>query len=233
MTSGPRISDMRNLGPATERMLAEIDIVTPDELRAIGAGEAYRRLRFRHSSVSRNALYALRGALADTDWRREADPGDGLRVVAGDRSRHAAACAAVLDEWIETTPWMPRLHTSASIRDHVSEVVFGMRRVWVAERAGAALGFLAMDIEDCVTALYVAAGERGRGAGRMLLDAAKGEAGAGLDLWTFEANEGARRFYAREGFVECERTDGDNEEGLPDLRLEWSRDGARRQGGAS
>ena len=27
-------------------------------------------------------------------------------------------------------------------------------------------------------------------------------------LWTFVANEGARRFYAREGFVEAGGTDG-------------------------
>jgi len=32
----------------------------------------------------------------------------------------------------------------------------------------------------------------------------------------------ARRFYGREGFVEVEHTDGaGNEEGEPDVRLEW------------
>ena len=34
-------------------------------------------------------------------------------------------------------------------------------------------------------------------------------------------NEGARRFYGREGFVEVGGTPGDNEEGLPDVLLAW------------
>ena len=40
-------------------------------------------------------------------------------------------------------------------------------------------------------------------------------------LWTFVANAPARRFYAREGFVEVRRTGGENEEGLPDVLLKW------------
>ena len=44
-----------------------------------------------------------------------------------------------------------------------------------------------------------------------------------LTLWTFQANDGARRFYAREGFREVEFTDGaGNAEKLPDVRLEWT-----------
>ena len=51
--------------------------------------------------------------------------------------------------------------------------------------------------------------------------AAKARRPEGLTLWTFVANEGARRFYAREGFVEVGRTEGENEEGLPDVLLAW------------
>ena len=42
-----------------------------------------------------------------------------------------------------------------------------------------------------------------------------------LFLWTFVANQKARAFYRREGFREVEQTEGDNEEGLPDVRLTW------------
>ncbi len=56
------------------------------------------------------------------------------------------------------------------------------------------------------------------------MDFAKGGRGR-LKLWTFQANEDARRFYIREGFREVRMTDGDNEEGLPDVMLEWVRDG--------
>jgi len=55
-----------------------------------------------------------------------------------------------------------------------------------------------------------------------LLARAREERPAGLQLWTFQVNDEARRFYGREGFVEVEHTDGaGNEEGEPDVRLEW------------
>ena len=212
-----RIRDMRGLGPATERMLAEIDVTTPDELRALGAAEAYRRLRFRHGSVSRNALHAMEGALLDRDWREVAA---GPRIVRAE-PQHAPACAAILNDWIDATDWMPRIHTRESVEWFVSEVVFAMRRVWVALRDSEPVGFLALDIESTVTALYVAERARGRGVGRALLDAAKREAPGGLNLWTFQPNERARAFYAREGFREVRRTDGDNEEKVPDVLLRW------------
>lgn len=61
---------MRNLGPKTARMLAEVGIETEEELRAIGAAEAYARLRFASERpVSLNALYAMHAALVDCDWR--------------------------------------------------------------------------------------------------------------------------------------------------------------------
>ena len=65
-----RIRDLRNLGPATERMLAEVEIFNEEDLRRLGAVAAYRRLKFRFErGVSLNALYAMEGALTDRDWR--------------------------------------------------------------------------------------------------------------------------------------------------------------------
>ncbi len=61
-----------------------------------------------------------------------------------------------------------------------------------------------------------------QGIGALLLARAREERPAGLQLWTFQVNDEARRFYGREGFVEVEHTDGaGNEEGEPDVRLEW------------
>ncbi|MDP9464580.1 MAG: GNAT family N-acetyltransferase, partial [Actinomycetota bacterium] len=41
----------------------------------------------------------------------------------------------------------------------------------------------------------------------------------GLQLWTFESNDRARRFYERHGFTAVEFTDGaGNEERWPDVR---------------
>jgi ribosomal protein S18 acetylase RimI-like enzyme len=46
---------------------------------------------------------------------------------------------------------------------------------------------------------------------------------AGLQLWTFQVNTPACRFYERHGFVEAGRTDGSgNEEREPDVRYSWS-----------
>jgi ribosomal protein S18 acetylase RimI-like enzyme len=56
----------------------------------------------------------------------------------------------------------------------------------------------------------------------VLLDLAKALQPAGLQLWVFETNVGAQRFYRRHGFVEVERTDGaGNEEKAPDIRMAW------------
>lgn len=64
------IERMRNLGPATARMLAEVDVDGEDALRRMGAIEAYHRLKFRFGRrVTLVALYAMEAALRDCDWR--------------------------------------------------------------------------------------------------------------------------------------------------------------------
>jgi DNA transformation protein and related proteins len=65
-----RIEEMRNLGPAMARWLAEIDIHDEDDLRQVGAPVAWHRLRFRFGrTISVIALYAMDAALTETDWR--------------------------------------------------------------------------------------------------------------------------------------------------------------------
>ena len=129
------------------------------------------------------------------------------------------ACAAIKNAWIDEADWMPRVHSAAEVGAHYRDYVFAHRVVWVAGDPVA--GYLTLDPEqDCVTALFVAA--RGRGIGKALLDHAKSGRGQ-LELWTFEANTGARRFYGREGFREVLRTEGENEEGLPDVLMRWKR----------
>ena len=137
------------------------------------------------------------------------------RAVPGDAGR----CAAILNDWIDARDWMPRVHSHAEVEAFYRDFVFARREVWVIGEPVA--GFMALDREaDVVTALYVAT--PGRGLGRTLLEQAKAGREA-LELWTFVANEGARRFYAREGFAEIRQTPGDNEEGLPDVLLRWER----------
>lgn len=139
---------------------------------------------------------------------RAAEPGD------------AAACAKVFNDWADATPWMPRVHPADDVERFYRDHLLATCDVTVAEKGGIARGFIAVDGEGFVAGFYLAPEVRGRGVGRALLDRAKA-AGRPLTLWTFVANEGARRFYAREGFSELRRTDGDNDEGLPDVLLEW------------
>ncbi len=131
----------------------------------------------------------------------------------------ARACAELLNAWIDSCDWMPRVHSHADVVDYYQHFVFAKREVWVI--GDPVMGFITLDVdENMVSALYTAT--PGKGLGRALLDQAK----HGRDLialWTFVANDGARRFYAREGFRQIRRTEGDNEEGLPDILLQWER----------
>lgn len=116
----------------------------------------------------------------------------------------------------------PPVHSDAETRDHFATHVLPTSTVWVAEDSGYGIvGFIAVQ-DGWIAHLYVLPGHTGRGIGEVLLDLAKAMADR-LDLWTFQANEGARRFYARHGFVEVDRTDGANEEGAPDIHLRWTR----------
>jgi GNAT superfamily N-acetyltransferase len=134
------------------------------------------------------------------------------RAEAGD----AAWCARVLGDWARETGWMPILHSREEDLGFLQGLI-ARAEVFVAEG-----GFLAREGEE-VLALYLAPEARRQGVGKALLDAAK-EGQERLTLWAFQRNGGALRFYAREGFVEVERTDGSrNDERLPDVRMVWER----------
>jgi GNAT superfamily N-acetyltransferase len=127
-----------------------------------------------------------------------------------------AAMAAVLGDWCRDTHWMPKLHTQDQYLWFVGSLLQShvLRIGCVAD----GLGFLARRGGE-VDALYLAPAARGRGLGKALLDDAKRS--GPLGLWTFQANLGARAFYARAGFHEVAMTDGANDEALPDVRMEW------------
>jgi DNA transformation protein and related proteins len=64
------LARMRNLGPISAARLRAVGIDSPEELRRVGAVEAYMRLKKTHPfDISVVFLYALHGALTETDWR--------------------------------------------------------------------------------------------------------------------------------------------------------------------
>jgi len=132
----------------------------------------------------------------------------------------AGACAAVFDGWVGATDWMPRVHPVDEVERHLRETVLPRWAVTVAEAGDTVVGFMALD-GGRVDGLYLAAAARRQGIGSALIAAAKAASPAGLTLRTFVANEAARAFYAAQGFVELQRSAGDNEERLPDVLLCW------------
>jgi ribosomal protein S18 acetylase RimI-like enzyme len=137
------------------------------------------------------------------------------------RSQDIAACASILNEWIDETDWMPRVHTREAVEQFYRDVVFQERKLFVAEMEGKISGLMALTSDAMVSALYVGRTFRRRGIGSHLVNRAKRELGDVVSLWTFQANTGAQTFYSAHGFREINRTDGDNEEGLPDILMEW------------
>jgi TfoX C-terminal domain len=65
-----RISRMKNLGLASEKLLAGIGIHDAEALTDIGAIEAFRRLRLAGQEPNLSLLYTLHGAITDQAWDR-------------------------------------------------------------------------------------------------------------------------------------------------------------------
>ncbi|HSJ19300.1 MAG TPA: GNAT family N-acetyltransferase [Nocardioidaceae bacterium] len=115
----------------------------------------------------------------------------------------------------------PPVHTVAEDRAWLADQLAGEREAWLAEQDGQVVGLLLLEA-DSLHSLYVDPGHQGEGIGSVLVDLAKTLRPRGLELWVFQSNEGARRLYARHGFVEVEETDGrGNDEGAPDVRMQW------------
>jgi GNAT superfamily N-acetyltransferase len=116
----------------------------------------------------------------------------------------------------------PPIHDDDDVRAWFATVVVPKLDTWVIEDEASIVALVVL-APGWVEQLYVDPIRTGGGLGSRLLDLAKQLNPAGLDLWTFQANGRARRFYERHGFVPIAETDGDNEEGAPDIRYHWPR----------
>jgi GNAT superfamily N-acetyltransferase len=117
--------------------------------------------------------------------------------------------------------WIPPVLGSAqSVRGFLGRA-FAADEVWVDEVDGQIVAMMVLT-PGWVNHLYVHPDRARRGIGAALLRLAKSREPP-LQLWTFQANQPARAFYARHGFAEVEFTDGaTNMERAPDVRLVWS-----------
>ena len=96
-----------------------------------------------------------------------------------------------------------------------------LREVWVAERDGAVVAFMAVS-PGWVDHLYVAPEWQRRGVGSELLGWAMSRMDE-IRLHTHQANAPARAFYARHGFAEIEFGISPAPELEPDVLLLWRR----------
>jgi GNAT superfamily N-acetyltransferase len=119
-------------------------------------------------------------------------------------------------------PWLIGLHTPDEDRWFYRERVFTGCQVHGAFEGDALVAIIAFR-SGWIDQLYVLPEVQARGVGSELLQIAK-RACERLQLWTFQRNLGARRFYEARGFALVEETDGTrNEEKEPDARYLWTR----------
>ena len=128
----------------------------------------------------------------------------------------------------QALPWLTGLHTPEEDLWFYRERMFVTCTLWGAFDSDALTGVIAFH-DDWIEQLYVLPAAQARGVGDALLDVAMHSADR-LQLWTFQRNAPARRFYEVRGFVPVEQTDGSgNEENEPDVRYLWTRAAGRRR----
>ena len=133
---------------------------------------------------------------------------------------------SIADLWLRSRyasiPAIPApVHTDDEAREWFAYVIASEREVWIIPDDDRPAALLVLD-DRWIDQLYVDPKWTGQGLGSVLVSVAKERSPEALDLWTFQSNLGARRFYERHGFLAIASTEGDNEEGAPDLHYRWS-----------
>ncbi|WP_249018925.1 GNAT family N-acetyltransferase [Conexibacter sp. S30A1] len=139
------------------------------------------------------------------------------------RRARAQEAGVIADLWLASrhaAPGMPpSAHSDDDVRVWIRELLMPSCEVWVATECDVAVGMLALKAHR-IEQLYVAPASQRRGHGSRLLAVVQGSR-ASLELWTFESNLGARRFYEAHGFRWEGTSSSDNEERVPALLYRW------------
>lgn len=119
-----------------------------------------------------------------------------------------------------TMTYLPGLHSDAETRTFIGRLI-EEEETWVAERNGEVVGMAVID-GGWLEHLYVHPSRFGAGTGTKLFQQLAAEHPKGFQLWVFQQNVAARRFYERLGCALVRLTDGaNNEEHLPDALYVW------------
>jgi GNAT superfamily N-acetyltransferase len=132
------------------------------------------------------------------------------------------AARVVRTAFDDALPSLAGLRTPEEDRWFFRERVFRACEVWGAFDDAVMTGMIAFR-EEWIDQLYVLPQAQGRGVGSGLLQVAQ-NAFDRLQLWTFQRNRQARRFYEARDFALVRETDGSrNEEKEPDALYLWTR----------
>ena len=133
-----------------------------------------------------------------------------------------AAARVVRTAFDQALPSLAGLHTPEADQWFFRERIFNTCEMWGAFDGAAMRGIIAFR-EGWIDQLYVLPEAQRRGVGKDLLQVAQ-NAFDRLQLWTFQRNAPARRFYKARGFALIQETDGaGNEEKEPDALYLWTR----------
>jgi hypothetical protein len=80
----PPSEKIRNVGPKSAAWLRQIGIRTEEDLRNLGAVEAYRRVKLAGFKPTLNLLYSMAGAEDDCHWTQLSDERKAALVLASD-----------------------------------------------------------------------------------------------------------------------------------------------------
>ena len=132
---------------------------------------------------------------------------------------------AIASLWIRSRqasiPAIPKpIHSEGEIQRWVSDVLLPGGGTWLVESDDEVIAMMTLR-DGWIDQLYVDPKYVGQGRGSSLMAHAKLLRPEGLDLWTFQSNVRARRFYETHGFRPVSETTGDNEEGAPDVHYHW------------
>jgi putative acetyltransferase len=113
--------------------------------------------------------------------------------------------------------FLPPPHTAEDNLRFVRERLMSENQAWVAEVGGEVVGYIAFS-DDWISHLFVHPDHQRQGHGSALLAHVMADQRE-RQLWTFQKNARARKFYVDHGWVQAELTDGQgNEEKEPDVR---------------
>ncbi len=114
--------------------------------------------------------------------------------------------------------FLPPPHTAEENLRFIRERLMSENQTWVAETGVEVVGYVAFSDDDRVSHLFVHPDHQRQGHGSALLAHVMADQRE-RQLWTFQRNDRARKFYEDHGWVQAELTDGQgNEEKEPEVR---------------